>query len=696
MRLQYLSGIFLLATMLFAMSCDDEETYSPRTGEIISEVTTGNANVTAVSAEVTGTVKDLSLVSPSFYEVGVYYGTTEDPTTSGSKKTGSVDEDGNVITSLSGLTTGTTYYYAVYVTLKNKVTKFGEIKSFVATNVQVVTKDAESISSSKATFSSDITGTEGVETLETGVKLALSADGVSSGVRRELSTVEGLLPGTTYYYAAFAKVGDGYVYGETKQLTTENQSMEYVDLGLSIMWATHNIGAEKESEAGSLIGYGDPTGMKISTKLDDYPSSNIAGTIQDIVFNLDIDANSPMKSKMPTLAEISELIEKTTQEWTTVDGVEGMRFTASNGNSIFLPGAGYRDGENIVADGAGYYWSGEVSSIQNDYANTVTFNSSNVKTGFSKRHLGLSVRPVRPYAEIGTEKGKIIYGDIEGNGRIRIEIYNEYGETKQNPPIDPSSIKFSKNMVVTFTLTGITGNLKEGAAGSYVGGLQYADGAWGVQYWSGFEKTIYDAVITGDGTYTVWMETATPANGIMVFCVDINGLAADIVDLEKVDVEVNTIKMDADVLQEVNHSIVNFSNKDGDGVNGRIEIYNEYGSSGSAAQGYYNSRLNFSGLMLVDFTIDGIDGNLAESASKNYSAKLSFADADWNPQYWGEADYGHAVVTGDGNYQVYTYLPVNCEGAVVWTIELYDLWKDLVDPSKVSVTINKVVTPGKM
>lgn len=695
MKIKYLSGIFLLATFLFAVSCDEEDIYSPRTGEILSEITTGTASVTAISAEVSGTAKGLHLVSPGSYEVGAYYGTAPDPTTAGSKKSGSVDENGNVTTSITGLTTGTTYYYATYVTLQDKVTKFGDIKSFVATNVDVTTKDAVDITSSKATFAADITGTDGVESFESGVKLSLSADEVTSGISRELSTVAGLLPGMTYYYAAFAKIGDGYVYGETKALTTATREMEYVDLGLSVMWAKNNIGADSETEAGTLFGYGDQTAMLTSTKLEDYLSTDIAGSANDIIFNLDLDAGSPMKSMMPTHAQIAELINNTTHEWTTVDGIEGMRFTAKNGNTIFLPAAGYRDGETVVSDASGNYWSGNVSSIHNDYANTLSFTSSSVKSGFSKRSLGLSLRSVRAYAEVTPELDKLVFGDLEGNGRLRIEIYNEFGTTASNPPIDPTSIKFAKNMVVSFTLTGITGNLKSDAAGSYVAGLQYSDPTWGVSYWSDLSMGTYEAMVTGDGTYTVWMEVSSQANGAIVFCVDIADLGADIDDWSKVGVEVNAIKLDADVEQAIQHSIVNFNNKDGNGVDGRIEIYNEYSTSGATAPGAYNSSLKFNGMMLVEFTISGIDGNLSEGASKDYRTELSYADASWDPSYWGGANYGSASVTGDGTYRVFTYLNGNCEGAVVWTIELYDLWADLVDASKVNVTIDKVITPGK-
>lgn len=697
MKLRYLSGILLLMVGFFATSCEEEVDYTIRTGEIISEVTTGDADVTAISAKVSGTVKDLTKVAAASYEVGVYYGTEENPVNTGSKKTSAVDENGNVATLLDGLTTGETYYYVTYVTLQKKVSKYGEVKSFVATQARITNEDATDVAATKATLTGNMSGIEGLETPEAGVKLAMSADAVKEGKAYELGTVKGLLPGTTYHYATFIKVGNGYVYGETKSFTTLKQQMEYVDMGLSVLWAKCNIGAETENEAGALFGYGETTALQFSTAVGDYPMSDIAATENDVVFSLDIDVDTPMKSQMPTAAHMAELVNNTSHEWTTVDGVEGMRFTAANGNSIFLPAPGYRNGEEMVADAKGYYWSGSVSSTNVDYGSTLSFHNGAAATGFSRRALGLSVRPVRAYARLTPESGKLVFGDIESNGRMRIEIYNEYGGTQPNPPIDPTTIKFSKNMVVTFTLTGITDNLKPNAANTYIAGLEYSDPSWGAaSYWSTLtEKGKYEDIVTGDGTYTVWMETTTTANGAVVFCVDIANLWNDILDTSKVGVEINSINLDADVENAINANIVSFQNKDGGDVDGRIEIYNEYGASGAQANGYYNTSLKFHGMMLVDFTISGIDGNLKGDASGSYNAELSYADADWNPTYWGGAGYGYATVTGDGTYQVWTHLNGDCEGAVVWTIELPNLWKELVDPSKVSVKINKAITPGK-
>lgn len=94
-----------MAGSLFTTSCVDDVDYTVATENIISEVTTGDAAVTAVSADISGIVKDLSSVNASSYSVGVIYSTNESlVTTSGSKKAGSIDENGAVTVLLNGLT----------------------------------------------------------------------------------------------------------------------------------------------------------------------------------------------------------------------------------------------------------------------------------------------------------------------------------------------------------------------------------------------------------------------------------------------------------------------------------------------------------------------------------------------------------------------------------------------------------------
>ena len=89
---------------------------------------------------------------------------------------------------------------------------------------------------------------------------------------------------------------------------------------------------------------------------------------------------------------------------------------------------------------------------------------------FRPANLGLAIRPVRMSPELKVDNSKLVVGDPENNGRIRIEIFNQYGSTGSNPGINQAQIKFTKNMVVTFRLSGLTDNMKEGV-GSHVAGL---------------------------------------------------------------------------------------------------------------------------------------------------------------------------------------------------------------------------------
>ena len=553
MKLKYLSGLLLLAAGLFVASCDDDDDYSIATGNIITEVTTGDAtSITAVSAVVTGTVKDLSQSSSASYQVGVYYGTANDPSVSGSSVMGSIDANGTVTTTLTGLTTGTTYYYTTFVTLQSKVTTFGDVKSFVATDATVATLEATGITATKATLKGQYAGVDGLdeESLTTGVRLAQTAEGVTSGVSYATGQVSGLLPGTTYYYAAYAVVGGETLYGDTRSFTTLAQEMPYVDLGLSVMWASYNLGAEAATETGALIGYGDPTGLMRSDELTDYPSYDVRGGSEDAAFALDIDGSSAQESRMPSLAELEELIANTTQTEETVDGVSGIRFAAANGNSIFLPVTGYRDGTETEADGNGYYWGGAVDVTNTDYAITLSISGGEAQSSTMRRSLGLAIRSVRAYEQTGgldIDNSKLVWGDLENNGRMRLELYNSYGATVNAPVVDLSLLTFSQNMSVTFTLSGIDGNLKDGAAGSYNAGLEFADGSWVAQYWSNLDgSSDWDAVVTGDGTYTVRMETSVTSTGANVFCVDIAGLWSDIVDTEQVTATIDAIDLDVE------------------------------------------------------------------------------------------------------------------------------------------------------
>ncbi|MCM1168477.1 MAG: hypothetical protein NC324_00915 [Bacteroides sp.] len=174
-------------------------------------------------------------------------------------------------------------------------------------------------------------------------------------------------------------------------------SVEAVDLGLSVKWAPWNVGASALEEYGGLYGWADPTGEKNTTEFDDYPSANppadICGTEYDIARTQWGDG-----WRMPSQAEFQELVENCTWEWTEVNGIQGCRATAANGNSIFFPAAASRDGQNVSnqVGQRGCYWSGTLYPDNDRFAYYFYFYDKNQYADRNnRRYMGYSVRPVK-------------------------------------------------------------------------------------------------------------------------------------------------------------------------------------------------------------------------------------------------------------------------------------------------------------
>ena len=199
----------------------------------------------------------------------------------------------------------------------------------------------------------------------------------------------------------------------TKTTGIEN-GHEYVDLGLpsGTKWATCNVGASKPEEYGNYYAWGETepkdyydwstykwcNGSK--TTLTKYNTSSSSGTVDNkTVLELADDAaraNWGGAWRMPTYAEWTELRENCTWTWTTKNGVNGYEVKSeANGNSIFLPAAGYRGNGGLDdAGNDGYYWSSSLSTGYPDYACGVYFGSVFVDRYGSSRFYGRSVRPV--------------------------------------------------------------------------------------------------------------------------------------------------------------------------------------------------------------------------------------------------------------------------------------------------------------
>lgn len=129
---------------------------------------------------------------------------------------------------------------------------------------------------------------------------------------------------------------------------------------------------------------------------------------------------------------------------------------------------------------------------------------------------------------IPVDNSLIAYGDLETNGNVRIEIYNDFGGTSANPPIDTSSMVFN-SLEVTFTISGT------GVSGNYDASIFYATPSWNPSGNGAITN------VTGDGTYTVTYAPGANADGCLVFVIDIVGMANDITDMSTVTATIDEI-----------------------------------------------------------------------------------------------------------------------------------------------------------
>ena len=174
-----------------------------------------------------------------------------------------------------------------------------------------------------------------------------------------------------------------------------------VDLGLSVNWAGWNVGASSPEGYGSLFAWGETSPKSGSYEKSTYRyhdgscyiniGSNISGTQYDAA-----RANWGGSWRMPTKEECEELKNRCTWKWTTYNGVNGMKVTGPNGNSIFLPAAGWLLQSRLFARGSiSYYWSGSLNESDSSYAWYLSFISSQSDVYFDYRKYGRSVRPVK-------------------------------------------------------------------------------------------------------------------------------------------------------------------------------------------------------------------------------------------------------------------------------------------------------------
>ena len=199
-----------------------------------------------------------------------------------------------------------------------------------------------------------------------------------------------------------------------KEINSNGFGFVDLDLPSGTLWATSNVGASKPSDAGLYFQWGDTSGYTADQvgkdkqfTWNDYKwsvngsSSNFSKyKTTGATLDLEDDAahtNMGGSWHIPTPEQCQELIDNTTSEWTTQDGVNGRLFTSKKdpSKSIFIPAAGVAWDGSVNSRGSyGYVWSSMLSSSNVDVGQHLYFGSDNAYLYDISRYYGFSVRGV--------------------------------------------------------------------------------------------------------------------------------------------------------------------------------------------------------------------------------------------------------------------------------------------------------------
>jgi len=183
---------------------------------------------------------------------------------------------------------------------------------------------------------------------------------------------------------------------DTEKLVANNapSGVQLIDIGLpsGTLWTDRNLGADAPEKTGDYYRFGEivPFTEDSPKYVYDKIDGNIAGTDRDAA-----TVNLGKNYRMPTFDQIKELLDKCKWKWTKQNGVNGMKVTGPNGNSIFFPASGYCLSSGGSLDYVGIYgfcWSASPNS--RNFGHYLYFSSNIWDWGGGNRAGGFPVRPV--------------------------------------------------------------------------------------------------------------------------------------------------------------------------------------------------------------------------------------------------------------------------------------------------------------
>lgn len=278
-----------------------------------------------------------------------------------------------------GLKSGVTYYYRAF-TSHDEGHFLGEVKSFTTKMIvaSVATQNSIPLVGGAALYgqlsfdkiNSDIPISLGFLVGKTPDRGSMKkADPFGEIIRNGedgsfYCRVRDLQEGEKYYCVAMADINGILFYGEAMPFTVktfEPSSGEFIDMGLSVKWASCNIGADSPDKPGNYYAWGE-TATKDNYALDtytyDYSAHSTLPFSDDAAY-----VNLSGKGRMPTYEEFQELLENCFVEWGGYRGMRGALLVSSkNGSSVFLPGAGFMSEYSLNNyPGEGWYWTSSYS-----------------------------------------------------------------------------------------------------------------------------------------------------------------------------------------------------------------------------------------------------------------------------------------------------------------------------------------------
>lgn len=237
-----------------------------------------------------------------------------------------------------------------------------------------------------------------------------------------------LTPNTTYHVRAFISFGveNEYYYGD--EVTFDTEGDDWVDLGLpsGLLWATRNVGANSIDEYGDHFAWAETQPKSIYnwntyqycchnsvnslTKYCSSPSYGCNGYTDHLTVLEPSDDAATVNwgggARMPTKYEFEELWGKCSKSKTRQNGVWGLLLTGPNGNTLFMPAAGYRSNGTIINEGSsGYFWSSSFYPPCGAYGYYFDLDTKDLSIkeismrSNIHRDGGVSIRAVRPRSQ---------------------------------------------------------------------------------------------------------------------------------------------------------------------------------------------------------------------------------------------------------------------------------------------------------